>query len=305
MSIPFRISAALWDKIHHFASFPQTGVSLQQMVLFGQVPSQGTLFKASQFLAEELPIRLAHRVRELDQLPYNLHDMPSINKVKHWYAQSFEVRTTTSTSPSCDENWTTSLSFALALLQNAVLLCSYCNCWCKPMQNSGRSFRSCSCACSDAAQELVNATPPPLPDNVRRALTEPYPASVALPEAIPNPSLDAVHNSGITSNGTGDRSKRRIPMHRRYYVNPQENVDWPPEVREYNASFTRLLERIKRRHDPTVITVAQGVNEWKRSHNTRQISVELQDWLDRFYMSRIGIRFLIGQRTSRASARSI
>jgi pyruvate dehydrogenase kinase 2/3/4 len=68
----FKISSALWDKIHHFASFPQTGgeyprrlaavpscqlvrlinlVSLQQMILFGQNPSQGTLLKASQFLA--------------------------------------------------------------------------------------------------------------------------------------------------------------------------------------------------------------------------------------------------------------
>jgi len=66
MSAGFRITAALWDKIHHFASFPQTGgmslplrspqlsyatVSLQQMVLFGQNPSQGTLLKASQFLS--------------------------------------------------------------------------------------------------------------------------------------------------------------------------------------------------------------------------------------------------------------
>jgi hypothetical protein len=47
----FRITPALWDRIHHFASFPQTGVSLQQMVLFGENPSQGTLLKASQFLA--------------------------------------------------------------------------------------------------------------------------------------------------------------------------------------------------------------------------------------------------------------
>jgi hypothetical protein len=82
------------------------------MVLFGQNPSQGTLFKASQFLAgqsshrypssflmadymsgaEELPVRLAHRVKELDELPYNLSDMKSIKKVKNWYAQSFEVR---------------------------------------------------------------------------------------------------------------------------------------------------------------------------------------------------------------------
>lgn len=79
------------------------------MVLFGQHPSQGTLLKASQFLVgelsifvvhqllitrslEELPVRLAHRVKELDELPYNLSDMPSIRKVKNWYAQSFEVR---------------------------------------------------------------------------------------------------------------------------------------------------------------------------------------------------------------------
>jgi pyruvate dehydrogenase kinase 2/3/4 len=81
------------------------------MVLFGQNPSQGTLLKASQFLAgtrtraqqgemlrhyrrsptEELPVRLAHRVRELDDLPQGLSDMPSIRRVKEWYAQSFEA----------------------------------------------------------------------------------------------------------------------------------------------------------------------------------------------------------------------
>ena len=55
-------------------------------------PSTGTLFRASQFLGEELPIRLAHRVRELSQLPDGLNEMPSIKKVTNWYAQSFEVR---------------------------------------------------------------------------------------------------------------------------------------------------------------------------------------------------------------------
>ena len=42
-------------------------------------------------IAEELPVRLAHRVKELDELPHNLSAMPSIQKVKLWYAQSFEV----------------------------------------------------------------------------------------------------------------------------------------------------------------------------------------------------------------------
>lgn len=66
-------------------------VSLQQMILFGQHPSQGTLLKASEFLSEELPIRLSHRVVELDGLPDGLSQMPSIQKVKEWYAQSFDV----------------------------------------------------------------------------------------------------------------------------------------------------------------------------------------------------------------------
>lgn len=85
---------------------------------------------------------------------------------------------------------------------------------------------------------------------------------------------------------------------RRYYANTSHVKEWPPEVREYNRSFTKALESIKKRHDPTVTTVAQGVLEWKRSQNARNINLDVQHWLDRFYMSRIGIRFLIGQRTS-------
>jgi pyruvate dehydrogenase kinase 2/3/4 len=105
----------LMDTIKHYSSFPATGVSLRQMVQFGERPSTGmllqllltcarqdcaadasmlptgTLFRASQFLSEELPIRLAHRVQELSHLPDGLNEMPSIQKVQDWYAQSFEV----------------------------------------------------------------------------------------------------------------------------------------------------------------------------------------------------------------------
>ena len=105
-------SERLLDTIKHYSSFPATGVSLRQMVQFGERPSTGeeiplgsrtptkktltalcpgTLFRASQFLSEELPIRLAHRVQELGGLPDGLNDMPSIKKVRDWYSQSFEV----------------------------------------------------------------------------------------------------------------------------------------------------------------------------------------------------------------------
>jgi pyruvate dehydrogenase kinase 2/3/4 len=80
-----------------------------------------------------------------------------------------------------------------------------------------------------------------------------------------------------------------------------EDIIWSPTVQDFNNRFTKALDTIKRRHDPTVTTIAQGVLEWKKSHGEKNIGLEIQSWLDRFYMSRIGIRFLIGQRAWRDS----
>ncbi|KAG8846839.1 hypothetical protein FRB96_001755 [Tulasnella sp. 330] len=244
---PFRITPQLWDKIHHFAAFPQTGVSLQQMVLFGQNSTPGTLLKGSQFLAEELPIRLAQRVKELDTLPHNLSTMPSINVVKNWYAQSFE--------------------------------------------------------------ELITCPPPPLPTNLLTAASSGS-GVPPLPEATPNPINRKLYGPastyGMATTGVDgptpsvpSGSRMRIPMEKRFYSLPNiPTSSFPPELHAYNKKFTKMLENIKHRHDPTVTTVAQGVLEWKQNRGktaTQETPREIQDWLDRFYMSRIGIRFLIGQ----------
>jgi len=43
------------------------------------------------FLHQELPIRFARGAHQLDSLDV-VQDIPSIQKVRSWYAQSFEVR---------------------------------------------------------------------------------------------------------------------------------------------------------------------------------------------------------------------
>ncbi|TCD61727.1 hypothetical protein EIP91_008013 [Steccherinum ochraceum] len=205
--------------------------SLSQVVLFGRSLILGISVKAGQFLlckyfipvilvlvsqpsassvSEELPIRLAHMVKELDELPHNLSDMPSINKVKNWYAQSFD--------------------------------------------------------------ELVS-----------------FPAIGSLPQHIKD-ALSTSSNGTFNANG----QKMCIPMERRRYYTNASGIGWPPEVNDYDR-ITKTLDAIKHRHDPTVTNVAQGVLEWKCSENVRNIDVDVQHWLDRFYLSRIGIRFLIGQ----------
>ncbi|KAI8870939.1 pyruvate dehydrogenase kinase [Ramicandelaber brevisporus] len=78
----------------------------------------------------------------------------------------------------------------------------------------------------------------------------------------------------------------------------------PQAVVDYNAAFVKLIEGVKRRHDPVTTTLAQGVLEYKArlglgsggsSDAHSLIDLEVQRFLDRFYMSRIGIRVLIGQ----------
>lgn len=89
--------------------------------------------------------------------------------------------------------------------------------------------------------------------------------------------------------------KSRGSGNRRYFVASDDGNNWPPELQDYNNRFAKTLLDIKRRHDSVVTTVAQGILEYKRKRQRLQIDSNIQAFLDRFYMSRIGIRMLIGQ----------
>ena len=102
-----------------------------------------------------------------------------------------------------------------------------------------------------------------------------------------NPSIDG-------SFRTGYNKSKQIPMEARFYGR-RDDFDWPPEVRYYNERFCKVLNIIKRRHDPVVTTIAQGILEYKKQRQRLHIDTQIQNFLDRFYMSRIGIRMLIGQ----------
>uniref|UniRef100_A0A7S0WY09 Protein-serine/threonine kinase n=1 Tax=Chlamydomonas leiostraca TaxID=1034604 RepID=A0A7S0WY09_9CHLO len=82
------------DDVFGHALKKQTGVSLKYMLDFGANPIERQLILSAQFLHKELPVRLAHRVAELENLPYGLSAKSSILKVRDWYVESFkELRT--------------------------------------------------------------------------------------------------------------------------------------------------------------------------------------------------------------------
>ncbi|EGE08640.1 pyruvate dehydrogenase kinase [Trichophyton equinum CBS 127.97] len=258
----WRASERLMETIRHYASFPATGVSLRQMVQFGDKPSTGTLFRASQFLSEELPIRLAHRVRELGDLPDGLNEMPSIKKVQDWYAQSFEEITKLERPKLTEE------------VRSRLLNSSRMN---------GREPRM-----------LEQATPNP---SIKQGQYRSSPTTSILNSIYSNGNSSVIGNNGSTTTTTTatNGAKHRVAGTRRYFVAADDGADWPPELIDYNSRLASTLDTIKRRHDSVVTTVAQGVLEWKRKKQRLQIDSGIQAFLDRFYMSRIGIRMLIGQ----------
>ena len=71
----------LVDDIFSSAIRKQTGVSLRYMLDFGANPIKRQLVLSAQFLHNELPVRLAHRVAELENLPYGLSAKPQVMRV--------------------------------------------------------------------------------------------------------------------------------------------------------------------------------------------------------------------------------
>ena len=119
-----------------------------------------------------------------------------------------------------------------------------------------------------------------------------------LSEATPNPSIEENEASGWGMSGwpmTTAPVARKPVGTRRYFAAVDDTSDWPPELHLYNMRFSRTLKNIKRRHDSVVTTMAQGILEYKRQRQRMQIDHNIQSFLDRFYMSRIGIRMLLGQ----------
>lgn len=80
----------LMTKVDILARRPQTGVSLQNLLEFGTSITPQKLIHSARLLHYEMPIRYAHRVKDLEHLPHGLSEMPSVKMVRDWYVQSVE-----------------------------------------------------------------------------------------------------------------------------------------------------------------------------------------------------------------------
>lgn len=116
------ISRRLAEDIHRCSLKKQTGVSLKYMMDFGQLPTKRNLLMSAQFLHKELPVRLAHRVIELENLPYGLSIKAPVLKVRDWYVDSFrDLRNFSEIADDEDEVKFTDLIHQIKMRHNDVM----------------------------------------------------------------------------------------------------------------------------------------------------------------------------------------
>ncbi|KAK1390306.1 Protein-serine/threonine kinase [Heracleum sosnowskyi] len=87
---------------------------------------------------------------------------------------------------------------------------------------------------------------------------------------------------------------------RDWYLDSFKDIRSFSEIKDKNSEleFTNMIKMIKVRHNNVVPTLALGVQQLKKSLDPKieyEGLDEIHQFLDRFYMSRIGIRMLIGQ----------
>ncbi|KAF8387714.1 hypothetical protein HHK36_026368 [Tetracentron sinense] len=87
---------------------------------------------------------------------------------------------------------------------------------------------------------------------------------------------------------------------RDWYLDSFRDLRLFPETKDKHdeLDFTQMIKKIKVRHNNVVPMMALGVQQLKKNMDPKilpQVQDEIHQFLDRFYMSRIGVRMLIGQ----------
>ncbi|KAL9939689.1 hypothetical protein V8E36_001506, partial [Tilletia maclaganii] len=78
--------------LEEYASKPATPISLRQLIFFGKGVSRdrGRIIHSAEWVRKELPIRIAHRLRDLQALPFVVMSNPNLESVYRKYFTAFE-----------------------------------------------------------------------------------------------------------------------------------------------------------------------------------------------------------------------
>ncbi|KAK8934475.1 hypothetical protein KSP39_PZI014734 [Platanthera zijinensis] len=227
---------SLKEEVQRWGSMRQTGVNLKYMMEFGSRPTEKNLLISAQFLHKELPIRIARRAIELENLPFGLSQKPAVLKLR----------------------------------EDSV-----------KRPPTGLGLADILCACATPVVVNIGISDQAICRNLEA-------------EALLTLLLEGQHNSFRTT------AFLMLHLVRDWYLESFRDLRLFPEIKDRvdELEFTQMIKMIKVRHNNVVPAMALGVQQLKKDLDPTVVLKDLHEiyqFLDRFYMSRIGIRMLIGQ----------
>ena len=66
-----------------YSSTPSSPVTLRQLLVFSKQMNTEKLLKSANYVRQEIPIRLAHRIRDFQNLPFIVGDNSNISQIYH------------------------------------------------------------------------------------------------------------------------------------------------------------------------------------------------------------------------------
>ena len=78
------------DILEKYASNQTKLVTLRQLTVFGRRLTREKLLKSANYLRTELPVRIAHRIMDFQQLPFIVGTNPHIQTIYDLYWEAFE-----------------------------------------------------------------------------------------------------------------------------------------------------------------------------------------------------------------------
>jgi len=81
----------LYNKLfEHYSNYTTSHIRFKDIIYTSKINRETIIPLSTKHIHNELPIRLAHRINELNLLPYGLSHNSNINLIRNWYLSSFE-----------------------------------------------------------------------------------------------------------------------------------------------------------------------------------------------------------------------
>lgn len=80
----------IYNKIKTLATIPENTITQKDLIGMKNIPYKNRILTATQFLHNEMPIRFARRIVDLEDLPFNIYQNDPITNISECYSESLE-----------------------------------------------------------------------------------------------------------------------------------------------------------------------------------------------------------------------